>query len=89
MPELCRFFGIIIRMYREAGARHHEPHFHAYYQEDAAIFSIEPIEMARGSLPNRQRRFVEAWGELHQVELLEDWARLQSGQPALPIEPLK
>ena len=53
VPELCRFFGIIIRMYREAGARHHTPHFHAYYQEDAAIFSIEPIEMARGALPKR------------------------------------
>jgi Domain of unknown function (DUF4160) len=48
VPELCRFFGIIIRMYREAGERHHTPHFHAYYQEDAVIFSIDPIEMARG-----------------------------------------
>jgi len=63
VPELCRFFGIIIRMYREAGARHHTPHFHAYYQEDAAIFSIEPIEMARGTLPKQQRRLVEAWAE--------------------------
>lgn len=31
MPELSRFFGIIIRMYAEFGAPHHEPHFHAYY----------------------------------------------------------
>jgi hypothetical protein len=50
-------------MYREAGARHHTAHFHAYYQENAAIFSIEPIEVARGALPNRQRRLVEAWAE--------------------------
>jgi Domain of unknown function (DUF4160) len=48
VPELSRFFGIIIRMYQEAGERHHAPHFHAYYQEDSAIFSVEPIEMARG-----------------------------------------
>ena len=89
VPDLCRFFGIIIRMYREAGARHHTPHFHAYYQEDAAIFSIEPIEMARGALPKRQRRLVEAWAELHQQELLIDWERLHSGRPALPIDPLK
>ena len=31
MPELSRFFGIIIRMYVEAGGPHHLPHFHAYY----------------------------------------------------------
>ena len=89
MPELSRFFGIIIRMYWEAGERHHTPHFHAYYQEDSAIFRIDPIEMARGMLPTRQRRLVEAWAELHQQELLMDWERLQTGRPALPIEPLK
>jgi hypothetical protein len=76
-------------MYREVGAQHHTPHFHAYYQDDAAIFSIEPIEMARGMLPRRQCRLVEAWAELHQQELLIDWERLQSGRPTLPIEPLK
>jgi hypothetical protein len=56
-------------MYREAGAPHHTPHFHAYYQDEAAIFSIEPIEMARGTLPRPQCRLVEAWAELHQQEL--------------------
>jgi uncharacterized protein DUF4160 len=76
-------------MYREAGERHHTPHFHAYYQEDSAIFSIEPIEMARGMLPTRQRRLVEASAEPHQQELLVDWERLETGRPALPIEPLK
>ena len=39
---LCRFFGIIIRMYSEIGGPHHVPHFHAYYQDDVAIFSLEP-----------------------------------------------
>jgi hypothetical protein len=43
MPELSRFYGIIIRMYWEIGERHRTPHFHAYYQENAAIFSIDPI----------------------------------------------
>jgi hypothetical protein len=27
MPELSRFFGIIIRMFVEAGAKHHVAHF--------------------------------------------------------------
>jgi hypothetical protein len=65
MPELSRFFGIIIRMYVEIGV----PHFHAYYQDDAAVFSINPVELMAGSLPRRQRRLVEAWAELHQVDL--------------------
>jgi len=76
-------------MYREAGERHHTPHFHAYNQDDAAIFSIDPIEIARGTLPRRQRHLVEACAELHQQELLIDWERLQSGRPALSIESLK
>jgi hypothetical protein len=48
MPELSRFFGIIIRMYLEAGAPHHLPHFHAYYQDSVAVFSIDPVELIAG-----------------------------------------
>jgi hypothetical protein len=88
MPELSRFFGIIIRMYMEVGEPHHLPHFHAYYQDDVAIFSLEPIDLMAGQLPRRQRRLVEAWAELHQAELLDDWRRLQEGQAPMPIEPL-
>jgi hypothetical protein len=88
MPELSRFFGIIIRMYMEAGEPHHVPHFHAYYQEDVAVFSLDPVEVIAGSLPRRQRRFVEAWAELHQDELLANWQLLQSGQLPSPIAPL-
>jgi len=42
MPELSRFFGIIIRMFVEIGGAHHRAHFHAYYQDDVAIFGIDP-----------------------------------------------
>lgn len=89
MPELSRFFGIIIRMYWEANAPHHRPHFHAYYQEAVAIYGIDQLELITGSLPRRQQRLVEAWAELHQQELIEDWGRLQEGQRPLPIEPLR
>lgn len=88
MPELSRFFGIIIRMYAEFGAPHHEPHFHAYYQDDIAIYGIETLEPIAGSLPRRQQRLVEAWAELHQEELLVDWQRLQKGRKPNPIDPL-
>jgi Domain of unknown function (DUF4160) len=88
MPELSRFFGIIIRMYMEAGGQHHTPHFHAYYQNEIAIYGIDPVELISGSLQKRQQRMVEAWAELHQAELMEDWQRLQAGQSPRSIAPL-
>ena len=89
MPELSRFFGIIIRMYMEVGVPHHLPHFHAYYQDDVAIFSLDPVELIAGGVPRRQRRLVEAWAELHQEELLADWTLLQAGELPSPIDPLE
>ena len=73
----------------EAGDPHHLPHFHAYYQKEAAVVGLDPVEVLAGSLPRRQRRLVEAWAELRQGELIADWQRLQAGQPPLPIEPLQ
>ena len=76
-------------MFAEAGSPHHVAHFHAYYQDEVGIFIIDPVELIAGSLPRRQRRLVEAWAELHQAELRVDWQRLQEGETAEPIEPLK
>ena len=64
MPEISRFFGIIIRIFVEAGGSHHLSHFHAYYQDHVAIYGIETIERLAGSLPTRQERLVLAWAEL-------------------------
>jgi len=72
-----------------ACTRNHQPHFHAYYQNAVGIYGIDPIELIGGSLPTRQQRLVEAWAELHQGELLENWERLQAGQLPYRIAPLK
>jgi hypothetical protein len=85
VPELARFYGIVIQMFREQG----EPHFHATYGEHVAVFSVGTIELIAGWLPRRQRRLVEAGAELHRAELSEDWRRLQAGLPARPIAPLR
>ncbi len=89
MPEVSRFFGIIIRMYAEPYVPHHRPHFHAYYQGDVGVYAIDEIEMIAGQLPRRQQRRIEAWIELHHEELLEDWERLQSGRAPFKIDPLQ
>ncbi len=89
MPEVSRFFGIIVRMLVEPATRHHRPHFHACYQDSVVVVAVDAIEVLAGGLPRRQQRLVEARTEIHQQELLEDWGRLQSGQAPFKIEPLR
>lgn len=89
MPELSRFFGIIIRMFAEPSERHHTPHFHAYYGEHVAVYSISPVALIIGYLPQRQQRLVEAWAELHTEELLSDWKLLEEGRKPTSISPLQ
>ncbi len=89
MPEIARFFGIVIRMFIEPGTSHHRPHFHAYYQASAAAFAIDSVELIGGDFPRPQRRLVEAWAEIHQAELDQDWQRLQAGLAPVRIEPLR
>jgi hypothetical protein len=64
-------------------------HFHAYYQNHVGTYAIDGIESLGGSLPATQRRLVEAWAELHQSELLENWERLQAGRRPFKIAPLR
>ena len=89
MPEISRFFGIVIRMFVETGAQHHRPHFHAYHQTHAAVFAVDTLECLGGELPVAQRRLVEAWAEIHRGELEADWELLQSGRPPVKIDPLR
>lgn len=89
MPEIARFYGVVIRMFEETGVQHHTPHIHAYYQEHSGVFSIPDLELLTGSLPRRQRRFVEAWMELHQAALLRNWQLLEAGEEIEKLPPLR
>ena len=89
LPEICRFCGVIIRMFAEPDERHHGAYIHAYCQDRAAVFSIDGVEVIGGSLPRRERRLVEAWAELHLGELVENCQRLQSGRAPYEIAPLR
>lgn len=89
MPELSRFFGIVIRMFAEAGERRHEPHFHAIYQEHQAVYGLDSLERIAGSLPTSQERLVLAWAEIHANELRACWQALQAGRSPSKIDPLR
>jgi hypothetical protein len=60
MPEIARFFGIIVTIYMEVSVPHQVPHFHVRYNEYRAFYSIDPIVQLAGALPRRQQRLVEA-----------------------------
>ncbi|MFN2428174.1 MAG: DUF4160 domain-containing protein [Candidatus Binatia bacterium] len=89
MPEIARFFGVVVRMFAEPGSSHHRPHFHVWYQNWSAVIAIDTVELIGGEIPRSQLRLVEAWAEIHRAELLEDWHRLRSGLPPFKIDPLR
>ena len=86
MPEICRFFGIVIRMYF---LDHAPPHFHASYSGSEAQVQIKPVGLLAGGLPPRALALVVEWATIHQVELLENWRRLHSDEPSATIAPLE
>ncbi len=85
MPEISRFFGIVIYM----NWREHPPtHFHAVYAEHEALITMDGIVYA-GSLPRRALSMVREWLALHRAELESDWELAQQKRPLKPIDPLE
>lgn len=85
MPEISRFYGIIIYMYV---SEHNLPHFHVWYENYKASITIED-GIVTGSLPRRALNLVFDWLDLHKDELLQNWKRLQEFESPNKIEPLK
>ncbi len=86
MPEICRFFGIVIRMYYDD---HHPPHFHAEYGDDEAQVNIQTLAIIHGSLSSRTLGLVIEWASLHREELLRDWELARQQKKPEKIQPLK
>jgi hypothetical protein len=85
MPELARFYGIVVRMFFND---HEPPHFHAYYGSDEALVAIETLSVFAGRLPPRAMGLVVEWASLHQEELREAWMRAKSLESPGRIAPL-
>lgn len=88
MPELCRFYNIVIKMIFKDDGQHNKPHFHAYYAEYEASVGIDG-ELLAGSLPVKQLRLVQAWSTIHEEELYAAWNKAVQGVPFGKIEPLR
>jgi hypothetical protein len=86
VPEISRFFGIVVQMYY---ADHDPPHFHVRYAGQKALIAIETLAVLRGSLSPRALGLVTEWAALHRAELMEDWALARAEAQLNPIAPLE
>jgi len=83
MPEIARFYGIVIKMFFKP--KEHDPsHLHAIYGECVGVFDLQSLEMTDGDLPLTAQRLVKEWMALHQNELNEMWRT----QKIVKLQPL-
>jgi hypothetical protein len=86
MPEISRFFGIVITMYFND---HPPPHFHARYGAHKALVGIDSLSVVAGSLPPRVLGLVAEWGLQHRPALRDNWQRVLRKELPQRIAPLE
>ena len=88
MPELSRFYGIIVRMFSEKGGKHSKAHIHAIFGDEEIVIALDG-EVLEGSFPNKQKKILEGWMVLHEEELIQNWKYLEEGKGFFKIDPLR
>ena len=85
MPELSRFYGVVVQMYF---GDHPPPHFHARYAGYTAKIEIDTLAVIEGNLPARALGLVIEWAALHQAELRDAFDNAANMRRPGKIEPL-
>ena len=85
MPEISRFFGIIIAMFYDD---HNPPHFHARYGKDSVAIGIDSLRVLEGHISHRALGLVMEWASQHREELLSDWELAKQNESPKKIPPL-
>lgn len=84
MPELSRFYGIVVFMnYND----YDPPHFHVRYQEQEVTIEIQS-GIVQGMMAKRALKLLFEWFEQHQQELADNWQRARGRGPLQRIPPL-
>ena len=86
MPEISRFFGIVITMLYDD---HASPHFHIKYGKHKATIKIEELALDKGSFPQRALGMVLEWAVIHKDELSHNWSLAEKHEPLQKIKPLE
>lgn len=85
MPEISRFFGIVISMhYRD----HAPPHIHARYGKHRATIAISDGRLLAGALPPRVVGLVTEWCAMRRKELEQDWDLARRNERLMKVAPL-
>lgn len=85
MPEISRFYGIVVKMFHND---HHPPHFHAEYGNDRMIVNIDTLGVIAGKLPPRATGLVMEWAAEHQADLQNAWNQARDMETLDRIAPL-
>ena len=72
MPEITRFYGMIVKMFF-IGKEHNPPHVHVIYGEYVGSIDIQTAKMIEGDLPAKALNLAAEWVTKHKDELLEIW----------------
>ena len=85
MPEISKFFGIIVSLYWRD---HNPPHIHFTYGDYECSISVLD-RVVDGKAPSKVIAKVNEWMNLHEAEILTLWEKAQKGEKIGRIEPLK
>ena len=81
-------YGIIVRMYREAGGRHNLPHIHAEFSGNEVVVALDGTVL-EAEIPKGKMKLLEAWMEIHRDDLEANWKLLSGGEQFFRIDPLR
>lgn len=84
MPEISRFYGIVVYMFFDD---HNPPNIHVEYSGHQASINIQ-TGLVKGELPKRALKLVFEWMEQNEQRLLENWELAVQGNPLNKISPL-
>lgn len=87
MPEISRFYGLVIKLLYSDDEEHHKPHVHVKYGEYKASVGLDG-EILAGQIPVKQYRMLAAWLVIHEEELYRAWNLAVAGKPFDKIDPL-
>ncbi len=86
MPEISRFYGIVIKMFFDD---HEPPHFHAQYGEYEALIAINNLGIISGDLPPKALSLVIEWASIYKDNLIADWEKARNLEALEKIPPLE